>query len=200
MKGAGGRLSREQDTRALPKWARPTAMAIYAITGVFFTVAAFIVGTLGLIEPALLVDLKDRRAASALSAEDSEENLTGDSSADALTGMFLKDATGGTTPSGHHRGEGSELSVIVFFSDAITTSFKELRNRALEIENGQVERFRRVYGRSDLWEIRLTPTSRHDPVRLRIPASGSCEQPHDICAKDKRPLTTAIETTIPAAP
>ena len=71
----------------------------------------------------------------------------------ALTGAFVN------PPASH---TGAAFTVRVLFSTALSNGFASVRDDGFDVANGQVTRVRRVDGRSDLWELTVTPTGALD--------------------------------------
>ncbi|WP_419553555.1 fibronectin type III domain-containing protein [Candidatus Poriferisodalis sp.] len=111
-----------------------------------------------------------------------------------LTAEFVAD----TVPRAH-TGSG-KFTVRIQFSEAIRVSYKTLRDNLLAVTNGAVRKFKRVDGRSDLWEIHIRPNSTAD-VTLTLPAATDCTKTGksytQACTADGTPLSHDVTLTIP---
>ena len=83
------------------------------------------------------------------------------------------------------------------FSAAIAASDGVMRDHALILTGGSVTGARGVDGRSDLWEITITPDAGAD-VWVILPASSNCSAQGSICTADQRPLSNRTEVTVRA--
>ena len=72
-----------------------------------------------------------------------------------------------------HSGAGTTFTRRVQFSEDVAVSYLVLRDEALEVTNGEAEKFRRVEGRADLREIEIEPDS-NAAVALELPATADC--------------------------
>ena len=115
---------------------------------------------------------------------------------------FFGDAPPGTPltaqfvdPPAAHRGYDTRFTVKIQFSEAIRTSFKWLRDSALEVTDGQVTTARRVDGRADLWIIGINTDSRR-PVTISLPATTSCVPESGLCSFFGKRLSNSIEVTV----
>ena len=72
-----------------------------------------------------------------------------------------------------------------------------MRDHALILTGGSVTGARGVDGRSDLWEITITPDAGAD-VWVILPASSNCSAQGSICTADQRPLSNRTEVTVRA--
>ncbi len=93
-----------------------------------------------------------------------------------------------------HNGEDS-FTFRIAFSEAVSTSYKTLRDHALELDGGRVRRARRVDGRSDLWEIAIEPDSA-DAVTVVLPITENCGDPGAVCTGDGRKLSNGLGVII----
>ena len=109
----------------------------------------------------------------------------------ALTAAFLAD----TIPAAHG---GKQFVVRIQFTAPVTTSFAVLRDQVLQATNGDRLRFRRVKGRSDVWEIHIKPHSAEADVTLALPASASCSDAASVCTADLQPLSEPVTLNVPA--
>ena len=101
-------------------------------------------------------------------------------------------------PQGYHGGAGETFSLRLEFSEAVSTAPEGLE-QALTVTNATIEAVGRVDGRSDLWEVRLTPES-EVVVTALLSSSTDCDAPGAVCTADGRVLAHAIGTAIPGPP
>ena len=120
--------------------------------------------------------------------EDEEEENTA-----PLTARFLHEG-----PLGYHSGAGTTLTVRLSFSEAVSIT-PEALEQALMATNATVEAVSRVDGRSDLWEVRLTPHS-DATVTVLLPLAADCDAAGAVCTADGRAPAHAIGTAIPGPP
>ena len=84
------------------------------------------------------------------------------------------------------------------FSEAVSTTPEGLE-QALAVTNATVEAVSRVDGRSDLWEVRLTPHSDR-MVTVLLPLDADCDAAGAVCTADGRMLSIGVGTVIPGPP
>ena len=101
-------------------------------------------------------------------------------------------------PQGYHGGAGETFSLRLEFSEAVSMTLEGLE-QALAVTNATIEAVSRVDGRSDLWEVRLTPES-EVVVTALLSSSTDCDAPGAVCTADGRVLAHAIGTAIPGPP
>ena len=106
--------------------------------------------------------------------------------ADALTASF-------DDPPATH--DGNPFTVRFRFSENVLTSFADLRDHAVAVMGGAVTGARRLDGRSDWWEIRVTPDSNAD-VRLVLPANRPCTVPGAVCTYNGGRLSAPLQHTV----
>ena len=94
-----------------------------------------------------------------------------------------------------HNGE-SAFTFRIAFSEAVATSYRTLRDHALEVTGGRVREAKRVDGRSDLWRITIRPDS-DDAVTVVLPVTESCDADGAVCTEDGSALSNRLELTIP---
>ena len=94
-----------------------------------------------------------------------------------------------------HTGAGT-FTFELSFSEPVATSYRVLRDEALQATGGTVRRSRRVNGRSDLWEIHVQPASKSEVVVVLPPTVG-CAAPAAVCTSDGKPLSNRAEARIP---
>ena len=95
--------------------------------------------------------------------------------------------------------DGNAFSVRFRFSDKLLTSYKEFRDHAVAVTGGALTHARRLDGRSDRWEIDVTPDSYAD-VRLVLAANRRCTVPGAICTSNGRRLSSPLEHTVEGPP
>ena len=84
-------------------------------------------------------------------------------------------------------------------SDDIANGDVDVRDSAFEVTGGSVTDVGRVDGRSDLWEITVTPDGTGN-VGIVLLADRACGTAGALCTADGRALTTALLVTVPASP
>ncbi len=95
--------------------------------------------------------------------------------------------------------DGNAFSVRFRFSDKLLTPYKEFRDHAVAVTGGALTHARRLDGRSDRWEIDVTPDSYAD-VRLVLAANRRCTVPGAICTSNGRRLSSPLEHTVEGPP
>ncbi len=81
----------------------------------------------------------------------------------------------------------------------IANSDGDVRDSAFEVTGGSVTDVGRVGGRSDLWEITVTPDGTGN-IGIVLLADRACGTAGALCTADGRALTTALLVTVPASP
>ena len=84
-------------------------------------------------------------------------------------------------------------------SDDIANTDADVRDSAFEVTGGSVTGVGRVDGRSDLWEITVTPDGIGN-IRIALLAARACGTAGALCTGDGRALTTALLVVVPANP
>ena len=108
--------------------------------------------------------------------------------ADGLTASFEEVPT-------QHDGE-TPFTLRLALSAPVRNSYTAMRENVLEATGGTVTRARRIDGRSDLWEITVTPQG-DENVEVKLEAGRACGTPGALCTRDGRGLTTGLITVIP---
>ena len=87
------------------------------------------------------------------------------------------------------------------FSEAISISYKTLRDHSLDVTDGSVTSAKRVNGSSSLWEITVEPDSGAD-VTITLPVTTDCGDQGAVCTSDGRKLSNEVKLTVtgPDAP
>ena len=107
---------------------------------------------------------------------------------DGLTASFEEVPT-------QHDGE-TPFTLRLALSAPVRNSYTAMRENVLEATGGTVTRARRIDGRSDLWEITVTPQG-DENVEVKLEAGRACGTPGALCTRDGRGLTTGLITVIP---
>ena len=99
-----------------------------------------------------------------------------------------------------HNGADS-FTFRIEFSEAISISYKTLRDHSLDVTDGSVTQARRVNGSSSLWEITVEPDSGAD-VTITLPVTTDCGDQGAVCTSDGRMLSNEVKLTVtgPDAP
>ena len=102
-------------------------------------------------------------------------------------------------PEAGHGGGGTPFAFRLVFSEAVSTTPEALRDHALAVTNATVEAASRVDGRSDLWEVRLTPES-DAMVTVSLSPLAGCDAAGAVCTEDGRMLSVGAARVIPGPP
>ena len=94
-----------------------------------------------------------------------------------------------------HDGE-TPFTLRLALSAPVRNSYTAMREDVLEATGGTVTGARRVDGRSDLWEITITPLGEGN-VQLVLAAGRACGTPGALCTRDGRALATGLMTLVP---
>ena len=97
------------------------------------------------------------------------------------------------TPASHD-GE-TAFTFRLSLSDDIANSDADVRDNAFEVSGGNVTEASRVDGRSDLWEITITPDGTGN-VTIVLAANRECGTAGALCTADGRTLTTPVLASI----
>ena len=73
-----------------------------------------------------------------------------------------------------HEGRGSTFSVRLVFSEAVTSSYRTLRDTAVQADHGRVRKAKRVNGSSAEWKITVAPSSDEAVTVTLSPGNGAC--------------------------
>ena len=98
-------------------------------------------------------------------------------------------------PEAGHGGGGTPFAFQLVFSEAVSTTPEALRDHALAVTNATVEAASRVDGRSDLWEVRLTPES-DAMVTVSLSPAADCDAAGAVCTEDGRMLSVGAARVI----
>ena len=102
-------------------------------------------------------------------------------------------------PEGGHGGAGTPFTFRLVFSEAVSATPEGLRDHALTVNNATLEAVSRVDGRSDLFDIRLTPGSNAMVTAALWPAAD-CDAAGAVCTAGGRMLAHGIGITIQGPP
>ena len=94
-----------------------------------------------------------------------------------------------------HDGE-TPFTLRLALSAPVRNSYTAMRENVLEATGGTVTRARRIDGRSDLWEITITPQGEGN-VQLVLAAGRACGTLGALCSRDGRGLATGLMTLVP---
>ena len=97
-----------------------------------------------------------------------------------------------TLPSSHN---GSEFTFRVRFSEAISTSYRTLREHSFDVTNADITRARRINGSSAYWEITVVPSNNNDIV-IVLEANRACNITGAVCTSNGTRLSTRLEGTV----
>ena len=94
-----------------------------------------------------------------------------------------------------HDGE-TPFTLRLALSAPVRNSYTAMREDVLEATGGTVTRARRIDGRSDLWEITITPQGEGN-VQIELAAGRACGTRGALCTRDGRALATGLMTLVP---
>ena len=94
-----------------------------------------------------------------------------------------------------HDGE-TPFTLRLALSAPVRNSYTAMREDVLEATGGTVTRARRIDGRSDLWEITITPLGEGN-VQIGLAAGRACGTRGALCTRDGRGLATGLMTLVP---
>ena len=122
---------------------------------------------------------------------DLSENATQEEEAAALTASFedLPETHDGATP----------FTFRLSLSADIANGDADMHDSAFEVTGGSVTGVGRVDGRSDLWEITVTPDGTGN-IGIVLAANRECGTAGALCTADGRMLTTALLGSVTAQP
>ena len=125
---------------------------------------------------------------------DESSGSQGDSGSNSDATPLTVSFVSGTVPDSH-LGAGTTFTARVQFSEAVAVSYKVLRDDALQVTNGKAKKFKRVNGRSDLWEIHIAPYS-NATVTLNLPTTSDCDASDAICTAADKPLSNTLDLDV----
>ena len=94
-----------------------------------------------------------------------------------------------------HDGE-TPFTLRLALSAPVRNSYTAMRENVLEATGGTVTRARRIDGRSDLWEITITPLGEGN-VQIVLAAGRACGTRGALCSRDGRGLAIGLMTLVP---
>ncbi len=97
-----------------------------------------------------------------------------------------------TLPSSHN---GSEFTFRVRFSEAISTSYRTLREHSFSVTNADITRARRINGNSAHWEMTVVPSNNND-IAIVLEANRACNITGAVCTSNGTRLSTRLEGTV----
>ena len=121
-------------------------------------------------------------------AEIADASATGTiNNAEPLTASFSE------VPESH---AGAAFTFVLTFSEAPKVSFRTLREEALDVTDGTVEKAkRRTPGSNQSWEITVAPAGT-GAVTIELPATSDCAATGAICTADGRALSNSTAATV----
>ena len=105
----------------------------------------------------------------------------------------LMAAFAGVPPS--HNG-GNAIQFQLLFAEPVNTSYKVLRDVAIQAVNGAVVQSKRVDGRSDLWAATVEPDGEEDVV-IVLSAPADCEGAAAVCTGSGKVLVNSPVARVP---
>ena len=87
----------------------------------------------------------------------------------------------------------------IAFSDNVTITPADLGGHALEVSGGTVTSVSAVDGRSDLFEVTITPSG-DEAVEIHVPQGRACTESGAICTSDNRALGITLERSVAGPP
>ena len=82
------------------------------------------------------------------------------------------------------------------FSEPVSTSYKVLRDQAIQVEGGTVKESKRVDGRSDLWRVTIEPDGSAD-LLVSLTAPTGCDSSASVCTETGKALSNSPAASIP---
>ena len=95
--------------------------------------------------------------------------------------------------------DGTVFTARMAFSEGVSITEEKFADHAVEVQGGRVNDARRVDGRDDLWEIKVTPDSSAD-VTIMVESNRPCTVEGAICTSDGRRLSTPLTSTVAGPP
>ena len=96
-------------------------------------------------------------------------------------------------PTSHN---GDAIRFRLRFSEPVSTSYKVLRDVAIQVEGGTVKESKRVDGRSDLWRVTIEPDGNAD-LAVSLTAPAGCDDAAAVCTDAGKVLSNEPTVTIP---
>ena len=94
-----------------------------------------------------------------------------------------------------HDGSGA-FTFRIAFSAEVTVSPQDMKDHALTVAGGTVTNATRVDGRSDLWELTVTPAGT-GAVSILVPQNRACTETGALCTADGQALSTGLGHNVP---
>ncbi len=104
-----------------------------------------------------------------------------------LTAEFIN------VPTSHN---GDAIQLWLYFSEAVSTSYKVLRDVAVQAQNATVIETKRWDGRSDLWRVTVEPDGADDVV-ITLTAPAGCDDEAAVCTESGKALSNSIAVRVP---
>ena len=94
-----------------------------------------------------------------------------------------------------HNGEDA-LQFLLRFTEPVSTSYKVLRDVAIQAVNGTVLESKRVDKRNDLWMVTVEP-DRADVMVITLTAPADCDDPASVCTEGGKALSNSPVARVP---
>ena len=88
-----------------------------------------------------------------------------------------------------HNGKDS-VQFQLLFTEPVSTSYKILRDIAIQVENGSVRESKRVNKRNDLWMVTVEPEGEEDMV-ITLTAPAGCDDAASVCTQGGKALANS---------
>ena len=91
----------------------------------------------------------------------------------------------------------SSFTMRLYLTEEFPLSYKTLRDHAIEVENGTLQRVKRVArGSNKIWELTITPESTQD-ITVTLTQNQNCQDKQAVCTPDGQRLHNTPTATIP---
>ena len=91
----------------------------------------------------------------------------------------------------------SSFTMRLYLTEEFPLSYKTLRDHAIEVENGTLQRVKRVArGSNKIWELTITPQSTQD-IAVALTQNQNCQDKQAVCTPDGQILHNTPTATIP---
>ena len=94
-----------------------------------------------------------------------------------------------------HNGEDA-IQFRLRFSEPVSTSYKILRDTAIQVENGVILESKRLDGRNDLWSITVEPAGT-EGMLITLSAPPECEDSAAVCTEAGKALSNSPTARVP---
>ena len=91
-------------------------------------------------------------------------------------------------PASHNGRDSVQFQLL--FTEPVSTSYKILRDIAIQVENGSVRQSKRVNKRNDLWMVTVEPEGNLDMV-IQLTAPAGCDDAASVCTKGGKALANS---------